>query len=483
MTLDVRRRTTWRNHTGNQSCQPLGVGSPASLDDILEVVATARREHVTVRAVGSGHSWSDVALTGGFLLRPDRLAGPLPLDPAGLRHPRPERLRRFQGGTRIRELNEHLWADGLALPNMGGYDGQTIAGVVSTSTHGSGLRFGPLCDLVRSLDLVTGTGRRVRLEPRDGPTAPTPGGRTSDGWELVHDDDLFAAALVGMGCMGVAYAVTLEVRDRFALTESRTLTTWEEVRGDLLDGAPALRDRDHWELLLSPYAPDGVHRCVVTSRVPAEPGYEPEGADRRRPWVTELLAQLPITHGVMDLVLDFDPDGTPEAMDQALEGIADREYTDRSYRVFNIGAANLMPAYSSEIGIALEGDLPVRAVERVFEVAERYARVGDIYATAPFSLRFVKASPALLSMMHGRDTMMIELIMQTDTEGGFELLAAYERALHELGGRPHWGQVNDLTERALGELYPALPTWRAARRELDPDGVFDAPFTTRTGLS
>jgi hypothetical protein len=281
--------------------------------------------------------------------------------------------------------------------------------------------------------------------------------------------------------MGVIYAVTLEVRERFHLTENRRVTTWEDVR-DALSNPATLRG-SHWELLVNPYArPDGCHTCVVTSRSAAQEGYEPTGDDRRRPWVTELLASLPVTHGVMDLVLDFDPDGIPEAMDDALERLADREFTDRSYRVFNIGAANLLPAYSSEIGVALSGDTPVRAVEAIFEVAERHARLGDVYATAPFSLRFVSASPALLSMMHGRDTMMIELIMQTDTEGGFELLAAFERALHGLGGRPHWGQVNALTERRVRELYPALDRWKAAGGELNASGVFDGPFVTRAGL-
>jgi hypothetical protein len=285
-----------------------------------------------------------------------------------------------------------------------------------------------------------------------------------------------------MGCMGVIYAVTIDVRERFALTETRTVTTWEDVRGELPAG-PALRDAAHWELLVNPYARDDhTHVCVITQREEAAPGEEPEGGERRRPWVTELLASLPVTHGVLNLVTDLDPAGTPEAIDHALERLADREYTERSYRVFNIGTANLLPAYSAEIGIELRDDLPVRAVEAIFAIAERHARLGSAYATAPFALRFVRRSPAPLSMMEGRDTMMIELIMQTDTEGGFELLAAYERALYALGGRPHWGQVNALTERTLHALYPRVDAWRAAHAQLNASGVFDGPFSARVGL-
>ena len=104
-------------------------------------------------------------------------------------------------------------------------------------------------------------------------------------------------------------------------------------------------------------------------------------------------------------------------------------------------------------------------------------------SSSPFSLRFVRRTSAYLSMMEGADTMMIELIMQTGTEGGFELLAAHEDALYQLGGRPHWGQVNTLTEPALRMLYPQLDRWLAVRRELDATGVFSSPFTKRVGLS
>ena len=107
-----------------------------------------------MRAVGSGHSWSDVALTTGYLLRPERLNRPLEIS---------GNLVRVEAGMRLRELNRHLDDNGLALSNMGGYDAQTVAGVMSTSTHGSGISFGPIADAVRST--------RARGERRAGRSA------------------------------------------------------------------------------------------------------------------------------------------------------------------------------------------------------------------------------------------------------------------------------------------------------------------------
>ena len=137
---------------------------------------------------------------------------------------------------------------------MGGYDAQTIAGVVSTSTHGSGLRWGPFPDLVRSLDLVVAGGEVVRVEPAG--RADRPGAsrcRTTRRVASIQDDDRFAAAVCGIGTLGLIHSLVLEVREKFWLNEVRTLSTWEEVRETLTEDG-VLGEGDHYELFLNPYA-------------------------------------------------------------------------------------------------------------------------------------------------------------------------------------------------------------------------------------
>ena len=146
--MNVQHRKTWKNHLGNQAIQPLRLYAPESLDDVVALVREAERSRCTVRAVGSGHSWSDVALTPGFLVDTSGLSQILDLEPQLLRSGvDAARLVRAEAGIRLRELNAHLDAHGLALSNMGGYDGQTVAGVISTSTHGSGIGFGPFASI------------------------------------------------------------------------------------------------------------------------------------------------------------------------------------------------------------------------------------------------------------------------------------------------------------------------------------------------
>ena len=144
------------------------------------MVREAERDGCTVRAVGSGHSWSDVALTDGILVHPGGLSKPLDLEAELLRAHATDAhegndgvtLVRVQAGMTIAKLNAHLRALKLALPNMGGFDGQTVAGVISTSTHGSGIGYGPMSDLVRSLDIVGPGGKDLPDRARRWPDRP-----------------------------------------------------------------------------------------------------------------------------------------------------------------------------------------------------------------------------------------------------------------------------------------------------------------------
>ena len=203
----------------------------------------------------------------GLLIEMDALSGLVEHDDGTLHSgPRDTTTLVRVRGTRVSRLNELLGDRGLALINMGGYDAQSIAGVVSTPTHGSGIAFGPFPDVIRSLDLVVAEGKVTRVEPQEGITDPARfAERHGDSKMLIKDDDLFAAAVCGMGCRGIIASLVLDVRPKFWLRERRTVSTWEGVRADLASGV--LDRHDHDELLLDPYArKDGRHELLVTTR-------------------------------------------------------------------------------------------------------------------------------------------------------------------------------------------------------------------------
>jgi hypothetical protein len=482
----------WRNHTGNQRCNARAIEHPRTLDELVALVQRAEGEGRTVRAVGAGHAWSDAALTEGYLIEPDHLGGLVELDDGTLRE-RVERdaveagrpLVRVAGGTHLRALNAALDGRGLALPNMGGYDAQTIAGVVSTSTHGSGLRWGPFPELVRSLDLIVAGGEVVRVEPEDGPTDRARFDAVyGDARRLIQDDGTFSAAVCGIGTLGLIYSLILEVREKFWLNEVREVATWESVRPTLTaDGV--LGEGDHYELFLNPYARKrNGHRLVVTRRAdcPEPPAGTPRDRLERHP-LTELESKLPITGVLLRLAARRWPALLAWRFDAVLDGLQDAGYADVSYKVFNIGEANRLPAYSMELGITLEGDRHLRAVDRMLEIAQERRQRERLIHTSPIALRFVAPSRAYASMMFEQPTMMIELIMVAGSRGGEELLAGYEQRLAEFDARPHWGQLNYLTGERIAALYPRWTGWLEIERELNRSGVFDSPFTRRVGIS
>ena len=473
---------TWKNYVGSLVAQPLQVFAPTTLDELRSIVRQAAAEGCHVKAVGSGHSFTDVALTRDFLIDTHGLKQPLDLERDLLRpNAQADTLFATEGGIVVADLNEALWEAGLGLLNMGGYDGQTIAGVISTSTHGSGLAFGSLADQVVSLTLVAGDGKTYRIEPGDGITDPTRWAVRHPDVELKQDDGWFDACRVGIGCLGVVYSLVLRVQPRYFLKEERTLSVWSQVKRDLQDGG-VLRENVHYEVLVNPYPTNGDHTCLITRRNPTPEPTEPPIAQPRRNFLVELAASIPGTNDLLLAVLNAYPSLTPTVIDQAMGALA-RDYVDRSYRVFNIGMANDVPAYGSEIGFAL--DQYLAATERILEIADHRQQVGQAYLTSPFSLRFVRAATAYLSMMYGADTCMIEFPVLDGTVGGKELLQEIETEMYAFGGRPHWGLLNFISGASglIEAMYPMLPRWLEVFHQLSPNGMFDNAFTERCGLS
>ena len=285
-----------------------------------------------------------------------------------------------------------------------------------------------------------------------------------------------------MGCMGIVHALVIEVREKFWLEEKRTVSTWEATRDTLTEDG-ALGEGDHYELFVNPYPrDDGRHNILVTRRRDAEdPGGPPATRERGHP-LTELEASLPIT----GVVLRFLARHLPSLMARRFDAVLDEmqgDWVSVSYRVFNIGEANHLPAVSMELCVGLEGNRHLDAADRMLEIAAEQRRRHRRYHSSPISLRFTKASPAFASMMYGRDSMIMELILVTGTRGGNELLAAYEDGLAEFDVRAHWGQINYLTEERIRGTYPRWDDWMGVQLEFNSTGVFDSPFTRRAGIS
>jgi FAD/FMN-containing dehydrogenase len=116
---------------------------------------------------------------------------------------------------------------------MGVYDGQTLAGVISTSTHGSGLTLGSFPSFVEALVVVKGDGQVIQIEKANGITDSAKFESHTGGVQLIQCDKTFNASVVGVGCLGIIYAVILRVRSQYWLSETRTIHKWSELRDQL----------------------------------------------------------------------------------------------------------------------------------------------------------------------------------------------------------------------------------------------------------
>ena len=197
----------WANWAGDQRCRPARVVAPRSREELAEVVGAAAAAGEKVSVTGSGHSFTEAAMTDQTMLRLDALRGVLDADPAS-------GLVRVGAGTVLADLNEELAGLGLALENLGDIDAQTVAGAISTGTHGTGAGFGNISARVEGVELVLADGSVRDL--------------TAAG-----DPELLRAARVGVGALGAISAVTLRCFPAFTLRRVDSAHKLDDVLGAL----------------------------------------------------------------------------------------------------------------------------------------------------------------------------------------------------------------------------------------------------------
>lgn len=476
-----------------------------------------------IKAGGSQHSWSQIANTNHIYVQPDamKLLRTLDEEPDIYRsdlHDRRANLVRGGSGQTIREVNKFLWERGKAFYALPGFDGQTLGGIFNTGTHGSCFTFGPLAETIISIDIVIPDGSFLRIEPGNGITVADTLARERPEIRLIQDDDYFYSAVINMGTMGIVHSYVLEVTDKYFLKEVRTATKIAALKENLkggkiyklagVEGRPAelakvkpniSNGKDggfakhpfpvfHLEFLFNPHG----DQVVITSRTPVEQKdeevfkFEPPGRDLIRTilmgarfhraliptWIQDRYRHALVW--LIDTISHAIPKSNPWLISQAMNTLVQDVYIERSFNVFNIGEGQSeIPALAGTIFIPLENDKYLEALDIILEVAKQFASRGK-YETAPISMRFVRATPALIGCP--KDFCAFECIFTASTKYAQEMVDAYDQALRQkFNGdvRPHWGQMlRDPDPEQIRLMYPRYDRWRSIRDELDPQGRF-----------
>lgn len=428
----------WRNWAGNQTARPRRIVVPRSTEDVAAAVRDAAAAGLPVRMRGTGHSFTGAALTDGVLLDPSGLTGLRSVDSGG-------GLVTVAAGMPLATLNDLLAGRGLALTNMGDIAVQTVAGAIQTGTHGTGRDSGAIAAQVHALELVLADGS-VRTVAADAPEAA--------------DRDLFHAARVGLGALGVVTAVTFRVEPAFLLRAREEPMPLEEVLTGFDD---LVKDNEHFEFYWFPHT--GSTSVKRNNRVdgPRAP------LGRFRAWFDdEFVANdvFELTNRINALL----PASVPLVNSLATRALGSRTYIDASYRVF----ASPRRVRFVEQEYAIPRAALVDAMREIRALIDRRGwRI-----SFPLEIRVTPPDDAWLATSYGRDTAYIACHMYHRTPNP-DYFAGVEQILTEAGGRPHWGKLHTRDASHLAGAYPRFADFTALRDRLDPGRRFANAYLAR----
>ncbi|PHN00827.1 FAD-binding protein [Flavilitoribacter nigricans] len=484
-----RDRYTWYNCTGNVKVSPLRFFYPRTKEQIAEIVREAERRELRVRAVGSGHSFSEAAKGKDFLLSMKRMAG--------VSRPHKETLRtKFremplvsaQAGIVIRRLNRTLDRMGLALINMGVIDVQTLSGAIMTGTHGTGIGKPTMPDMVRSLKLVGTGGRFFQIEPTDGITDPDQHGSTNP-IELIQDDDTFYSTILSFGGMGIIYEMTLEVKPQYKMLERRYLKPWSELEQELRNGSfmRQLKQKDFMAFRINPYKVSKGNRCAVVEQDIVGPDEKPRRLFAlRKNLIFQIFSNLEFL--IEGSVRRFrnSPNAVAKTIQLGLWSTKDTCYYGPSYKVlYQAGTAVLRHGISAEFAFEATGEKVIEVINAIIDQTKKNKDENGLYQSSYVSVRFVAPSRAYLSSAYDRATVYVDIPLLFGTIGDLEILERYQDLMIDMGGIPHWGKHNlqlYLRNDFIREQFARVGTWMAIRDRLDPKKTFLNDFIIKMGL-
>ncbi|MEU9121707.1 D-arabinono-1,4-lactone oxidase [Streptomyces sp. NPDC048506] len=424
----------WRNWAGNVTARPARSVAPASTEELAAAVRTAAADGLTVKAVGTGHSFTPAAATDGLLIRPERLTGVRRVD-------REAGAVTVAAGTPLKHLNETLAAHGLSLTNMGDIMEQTVSGATSTGTHGTGRDSASIAAQITALELVTADGSVLTCSAEENP-------------------DVFAVARLGLGALGVISELTFAVEPEFLLTAREEPMPFTEVteRFDEL-----VAENEHFEFYWFPHTGNCNTKRNNRSQGPAAPPGRLSG------WIEDEL----LSNGVFQLACAVGravPAAIPGIAKVSSRALSARAYTDIPYKVFTSPRRVRF--------VEMEYALPRAAAATALGELKALVERSDFKVSFPVEVRTAPADDIPLSTASGRDTVYVAVHMYRGTPHQ-AYFAAAERIMTAHDGRPHWGKLHNRNAAQLADVYPRFGEFTAVRDRLDPERRFANAYLQR----
>jgi len=430
----------WQNWSGLESAEPGVVATPDSPEAVAAAVRSAREERSTIKMVGTGHSFTGIAAPGDVMLRPDRLGGILAVDHDTM-------TVTAYAGTELKVLNAELERLGLSLHNMGDIAEQTLAGAVSTGTHGTGGIAAGLAAQLAGFQLVTGTGEALDCSPTE-------------------NADVFELGRVGLGALGILTTVTFAVEPLFLLEAHEQPMSWDDALGSF----DAMVDESHHcDLYWFPHTDRMLAKR--NTRLDADVA-EAAPLGRVRGWVDDDLLSNSV-FGALTAVANRAPRVIPRMNQVSARALSARTYSDVAHRVFT--------SPRRVVFREMEYAVPRAAGLDALREARRTIDRSRWRISFPVEIRVAPADDVALSTAYDRDSFY--LAFHTHHRSDWRTHAAYLEAMEAImrdhEGRPHWGKLHTRTAGDLAPAYPRFGDFLALRDRLDPDRLFTNAYLRR----
>lgn len=428
------RGSTWTNWARTASTTPVAIAHPSSTDEVAAIVVEAANRGLRVKAVGSGHSFTAIAITDGVLIELDRLAGVVSADVT-------TGLVTVRAGTPLHALNAALAARGLAMTNLGDIDRQTISGALATGTHGTGAHFQGLAAAVRGARVVLADGSIVDCDRE-------------------QDPELFEAIRIGLGAVGIVTELTIHCVPAFMLNareEPGTLTETLAQLDELVGGT------DHFEFYWFPHTDNVLLKR--NTRLSADSTARP--LPRWRAWLDDDLLSNRVFEGI-NRVSTVRPSWVPRINSMTSRVLSSREFTLPSHQVF----ASQRDVRFREMEYAVPREQIVAVLTELKSMADEHR------VPFPVEVRFAAADDIWMSTAHGRDSAYVAVHQyhRMDHRAYFD---GFEAIARDAAGRPHWGKLHGRARADLRPAYPHFDDFVAVRDRVDPERRFGNDYLTR----
>jgi len=417
------RRIPWRNWSGSQQCFPEARVAPASVADLQQLLRETRS---VVRPVGAGHSFTPLVPTDGTIVSLSRLSGVVSHDAQRLQAT-------VRAGSRLGELGQPLEDIGQAMLNMPDIDEQSLAGCLATATHGTGATIGCMSTFVTALQMVDARGDIIDCSADNNP-------------------ELFAAARVSLGSLGIITEVTLQNVAPYRLVRQ---TVWREL-DEILAIADDLADKHrNFEFYYIPFSGMGFTDAHDLTQEGVSSTDRIDGNDA--------VGDLKLARDW----LDWSPRVRELVLGSYMKTLTDERVVESSWKNY----ASERNVRFNEMEYHLPRENGLQAVREIRDALE--AQHHEVFF--PIEVRFIKGDDLWLSPFYQRDTCSIA-VHRTFDEDFQPYFATIEPIMRRHGGRPHWGKLNTLGAQDFRQLYPRWDDFVALRREYDPEGRFLNPY-------